>query len=199
MTQVTDVKPLAAVLTYLDEESNTEVYQEVGARGNLHCVCSASLLLSAFLSAPCVCSGLLHYACSVCHNPLQGGSHAFPGHPSAAAHQWYSMHHICQQLTHSLGVHTRTSKQACCAATAAGCWPQLHAAAVYQEARWHQLEEGATAADAWQQVHQVSRGTHPGERRDQHKARLRGNTRGMWHEGEAGTNRTYLSWLSIQT
>jgi hypothetical protein len=29
VTHVTDVKPLAAVLTYLDQDSNTEVYQEV--------------------------------------------------------------------------------------------------------------------------------------------------------------------------
>jgi hypothetical protein len=29
VTQVTDVKPLASVLTYLDQDSNTEVYQEV--------------------------------------------------------------------------------------------------------------------------------------------------------------------------
>ena len=29
VTHVTDVKPLASVLTYLDEDSNTEVYQEV--------------------------------------------------------------------------------------------------------------------------------------------------------------------------
>jgi hypothetical protein len=29
VTQVTDVKPLAAVLTYLDQDSNTEIYQEV--------------------------------------------------------------------------------------------------------------------------------------------------------------------------
>lgn len=33
VTHVTDVKPLAAVLTYLDQDSNTEVYQEV--RGTL--------------------------------------------------------------------------------------------------------------------------------------------------------------------
>jgi len=31
VTHVTDVKPLAAVLTYLDQDSNTEVYQEVRA------------------------------------------------------------------------------------------------------------------------------------------------------------------------
>jgi hypothetical protein len=36
VTQVTDVKPLASVLTYLDQDSNTEVYQEVRiARGGL--------------------------------------------------------------------------------------------------------------------------------------------------------------------
>ncbi|KAF6263445.1 minichromosome maintenance protein 7 [Scenedesmus sp. NREL 46B-D3] len=32
VTHVTDVKPLASVLTYLDEDSNTEVYQEVAGR-----------------------------------------------------------------------------------------------------------------------------------------------------------------------
>eukprot|EP00775_Hariotina_reticulata_P009817 gene9817-9975_t len=32
VTQVTDVKPLAAVLTYLDQDSNTEIYQEVAGR-----------------------------------------------------------------------------------------------------------------------------------------------------------------------
>eukprot|EP00878_Enallax_costatus_P012492 GHUV01013046.1.p1 GENE.GHUV01013046.1~~GHUV01013046.1.p1 ORF type:complete len:475 (+),score=150.53 GHUV01013046.1:249-1673(+) len=32
VTQVTDVKPLASVLTYLDEDSNTEIYQEVAGR-----------------------------------------------------------------------------------------------------------------------------------------------------------------------
>jgi hypothetical protein len=31
VTHVTDVKPLASVLTYLDTDTNTEVYQEVRA------------------------------------------------------------------------------------------------------------------------------------------------------------------------
>ena len=32
VTHVTDVKPLASVLTYLDTDTNTEVYQEVRGR-----------------------------------------------------------------------------------------------------------------------------------------------------------------------
>lgn len=40
VTHVTDVKPLAAVLTYLDEDSNTEIYQEVQHK------CSSCLILT---------------------------------------------------------------------------------------------------------------------------------------------------------
>jgi hypothetical protein len=39
VTHVTDVKPLASVLTYLDEDSNTEVYQEVRLAAVYMCFC----------------------------------------------------------------------------------------------------------------------------------------------------------------
>jgi hypothetical protein len=53
VTHVTDVKPLAAVLTYLDQDSNTEVYQEVrgleGLGGERH-----KFLL---VLCDCICKG----------------------------------------------------------------------------------------------------------------------------------------------
>lgn len=53
VTHVTDVKPLASVLTYLDEESNTEIYQEVRHEaGGLAYTCTCVQYYACCTAAP---------------------------------------------------------------------------------------------------------------------------------------------------